>query len=88
MQQAPPQPVNYPPWTEHTGEKDALYAPSFFLLGKALEMRGDRRAAIAAHARFLELWKEADPDVPEIEEARARLRALELDEAASSTSGH
>ena len=82
MQRAPPAPVNYPPWPEHTGEQDALYAPSFFLLGKALELRGDTRQAREAYSRFLELWRDADPDVVEPIEARARLLALTGDGAA------
>jgi len=61
---------------DHTGEQDALYAPSLFLLGKALEMRGEMRRAIEAYSQFLEIWKEADPDEPRPAEARARLAAL------------
>jgi tetratricopeptide (TPR) repeat protein len=60
----------------HTGEQDAFYAPSLFLLGKALEMRGETRRAVDAYSQFLEIWKDADPDEPRPAEARARLAAL------------
>ena len=60
----------------HTGEQDALYGPSLFLLGKALEMRGETRRAIDAYSQFVELWKDADADEPRPAEARTRLAAL------------
>ena len=60
----------------HTGELDAFYAPSFFLLGKAFEMRGETRPALDAYSKFLEIWREADPDEPRLAEARGRIAAL------------
>jgi eukaryotic-like serine/threonine-protein kinase len=76
IQRSPPAPINYSPWPEHTGELDALYAPSFFLLGKALEMRGDAHLAVEAFSRFVELWRDADGEIPDLVEAHARLVAL------------
>jgi hypothetical protein len=63
-------------FNRHTGELDAFYAPSFFLLGKAFEMRGEMRPAIDAYSKFLEIWKDADADEPRIAEARTRIAAL------------
>src|SRR5882672_1141161 len=63
-------------FVRHTGELDAFYAPSFFLLGKAFEMRGETRPALDAYSKFLEIWREADPDEPRLAEARGRIAAL------------
>jgi tetratricopeptide (TPR) repeat protein/DNA-binding CsgD family transcriptional regulator len=48
------------------------------VLGKARaeEALGRREGAISGYRRFLELWRNADPGRPEVEEARARLRTL------------
>jgi tetratricopeptide (TPR) repeat protein len=86
IQHSPPAPINYSPWPEHTGELDALYAPSFFLLGKALEMRGDVQPATEAFSRFLDLWRDADADIPDLAEARGRLVALRQRRTADSDS--
>ena len=40
-----------------------------------VDKAGERDAARAEYQRFLEYWKAADPDLPELAEARAR-RAL------------
>ncbi len=41
------------------------------------ERLGDRPAARAHYARFVDLWRDADPELrPQVEQARARLRAL------------
>ena len=71
-------------YDSHTGEQDAFYAPSFFLLGKAREMRGETRRAIDAYSQFLAIWKDADPDEPRPAEARARLAALNAGVTASA----
>ena len=42
-------------------------------LARLLEKAGERDAARAEYQRFLEYWKAADPDLPELAEARARL---------------
>jgi serine/threonine protein kinase/Flp pilus assembly protein TadD len=53
-----------------------IYAKSFYQLGKIHEMRGDRAKAINYYQKFLDLWKNADPGIPEIEDARKRLAGL------------
>ncbi len=53
-----------------------IYARSFYQIGRILEKRGDRGQAATNYRRFLDLWKDADPGLPEIEEARKRLAGL------------
>jgi tetratricopeptide (TPR) repeat protein len=54
-----------------------IYAKSFFMLGKIYEQKGWKGKAIESYQKFLDLWKDADPDIPEIEDARRRLTALQ-----------
>ena len=42
-------------------------------LERILEQRGWPGKAIEHYEKFLEVWKDADPDIPEIEDARQRL---------------
>lgn len=53
-----------------------LYALSYQAQGRLLEATGDWEGAQRSYAKFLELWKNADPGLPEVEYARARLAAL------------
>ena len=55
-----------------------LYAKSFYWLGKVAEAQKDKRRAVASYGKFLNLWKDADPGTPEVEEAKTRLAALEI----------
>lgn len=49
------------------------WAWALFGIGQAYERKGDSESAQEAFRRFLETWKDADPDIPEIIEARNRL---------------
>ena len=49
------------------------YPLAHYRLGQAYERKGDGERAMAAYRRFLEIWKDADPDIPEVMEAKARL---------------
>jgi hypothetical protein len=40
-------------------------------LGRAYVLSGDRVKAITAYQEFLALWKDADPDIPTLKEAKA-----------------
>jgi len=53
-----------------------LYALSHCAMGRIAEAAGDPEAARAGYQKFLVLWKNADPGLPEVEYARARLAAL------------
>ncbi|MFN2564355.1 MAG: protein kinase [Gemmatimonadaceae bacterium] len=61
---------------------DATFlAGTYKRLGELWEAKGDRAKAAAYYAKFVEVWKDADPDLqPKVTEVRrrlARLRALE-----------
>jgi tetratricopeptide (TPR) repeat protein len=53
-----------------------IYAQSFYRLGLIAEKLGDKAGARANYQKFLEIWKDADPDLPEPADARRRLAAL------------
>jgi tetratricopeptide (TPR) repeat protein/predicted Ser/Thr protein kinase len=48
-----------------------------YLLGNAYEKSGWNNKAIEQYEKFLDIWKEADPGIPEIEDARRRLARLQ-----------
>ena len=49
-----------------------IVEPRFLLeTARLLEKTGDKEGARANYERFLELWKDADSDLPELKEARA-----------------
>jgi len=53
-----------------------IYAKSFYILGKIFEQKGWKGKAIEHYEKFLALWKNADPGIPEVEDAKKRLAAL------------
>ena len=53
-----------------------VYVSSFFMLGKIHEEQGDKVKAIENYEKFLDLWKDADPGIAEVEDARERLAEL------------
>jgi len=46
-------------------------------LARLLEKTGDTRNALVEYQRFFELWKHADSDLPELDEARRAVRRLQ-----------
>jgi tetratricopeptide (TPR) repeat protein/DNA-binding winged helix-turn-helix (wHTH) protein len=52
------------------------YALARYNLGRAYELKGRLPAARAEYERFLGIWKDADPDVPELIEAKRRCGAM------------
>ena len=57
-----------------------LYAKSYYRLGRIYEQLENNTKAIENYEKFLELWKDADPGIPEVEQGRARLAGLKGDE--------
>jgi tetratricopeptide (TPR) repeat protein len=53
-----------------------LYSLSFYWLGKIAERQGLTTKAIEHYQKFLELWKDADPGIVEVGDARTRLSVL------------
>jgi serine/threonine protein kinase/Flp pilus assembly protein TadD len=53
-----------------------IYAKSFYMLGRIFEQKGDKLKARENYQKFLDLWKDADPGRPEVEDAKKRLAAL------------
>ncbi|MFQ5885126.1 MAG: tetratricopeptide repeat protein, partial [Thermoplasmata archaeon] len=54
----------------------AFYPRGFYLLGKIYEKKGDERLAIENYEKFLDLWKDADGDLPDLIDVKARLAKL------------
>ena len=50
------------------------YARSFYNLGLIAERQGDTARAREQLSRFLEIWKNADPGLPEVADAKKRLK--------------
>jgi tetratricopeptide (TPR) repeat protein len=58
------------------GARPIFYAPSYYLLGQTFENKGDTKAAIENYEKFIAMWSEADPDIPILQDAKARLAEL------------
>jgi Tfp pilus assembly protein PilF len=55
----------------------ATGAPAHLQLGRAYASKGDKAKARAAYQDFLTLWKDADPDIPLLREAKAEFAKLQ-----------
>ena len=53
-----------------------VFAKSFYMLGKIYEQQGVTANAIEHYEKFLDLWKDADPGITEVDDARERLVGL------------
>jgi len=67
-----------PSWTRPTVGVDGLYLPAVYKrLGELYDEQGDKAKAASYFAKFVELWKDADPELqPKVREARARVVRL------------
>jgi tetratricopeptide (TPR) repeat protein len=57
-------------------QHDGGYAGAHFALALVADRRGDRAAAVRGYERATVLWRDADRDLPELEESRGRLAVL------------
>jgi len=58
----------------HQGD---IYAKSYYMLGKIYQQKGWEGKAIEHYEKFLHLWKDADPDIAEIDDTKKQLTALQ-----------
>jgi tetratricopeptide (TPR) repeat protein len=62
---------------ERDGPDTELGAPTLLALARIYESKGDTANAVAHYREFIELWKDADPELqPRVAAARERLRQL------------
>jgi serine/threonine protein kinase/Tfp pilus assembly protein PilF len=57
-------------------ENSYLYVRSFYQIARTLQEQGKDEEALASYRQFLDLWKDADPGIPMLQDARQQLRAL------------
>src|SRR5262249_30048405 len=56
---------------------DPIGALALLQVGRALAMQGDRAKARDAYQIFLTVWKDADPDIPILKQAKAEYAKLQ-----------
>ena len=54
-----------------------IFAKSFYMLGKIYEEQGNTTKSVEHYEKFLSLWKDADPGIAEVEDAKKRLNNLQ-----------
>ena len=57
-------------------EGQDLWILAHYQLGRLYELKGESAEAVKYYERFLDIWKEADPGFPEVEDAKKRLANL------------
>jgi len=55
-----------------------FYSKSYYMLGRIYQEKGWGEKALEHYARFLEMWKDADTEIPELEDAKKRLVQLKV----------
>jgi len=56
---------------------DPISLLALLQLGRAYALSGDEAKAKAAYQDFLTLWKDADPDIPILKQAKAEYAKLQ-----------
>ncbi|MCK4788110.1 MAG: protein kinase [Desulfobacteraceae bacterium] len=57
-------------------EAQEYWIQAHYQLGKIYEEKGDLKKALEYYKRFLDIWKDADSDIPELDDAKQRLAEL------------
>ena len=78
LKQGPAATVEFQKIIDHSGAvvNSPIGALAHLGLGRAYAMAGDNTKARAAYQDFLALWKDADPDVPILQQAKSEYAAL------------
>ncbi|MEE8377913.1 MAG: tetratricopeptide repeat protein, partial [Candidatus Aminicenantaceae bacterium] len=63
--------------TLHKLQTGDYYAKSYYWLGKIFQKKGERSRAVEDYETFLDLWKDADSGIFELEDARSQLASLD-----------
>jgi len=54
-----------------------IYAKAYYRLGRIAEKQRQKGESVGHYRKFLGLWKDADPALPEVADAKARLSQLQ-----------
>jgi len=54
-----------------------IYVKSFYMLGKIYQQKDWKGKALENYEKFLNLWKDADPGIPELTDAKKQLTSLQ-----------
>jgi len=60
----------------NTRERSLIHPRLCYKLAQLYEQKGQNNKAIEHYEKFLDLWKDADPGIAEVEDARERLAGL------------
>jgi len=61
-----------------SNRRQLVYPKYYYRLAKLYEQQGNKAKAIEHYEKFLNLWKDADPGIAEVEDAKKRLAGLQI----------